>query len=205
MSQQLLLHNPELYSVLYFFSANWSSFFLLAIFVVILFFYWEFIFLHKKQDSWLKQNKELIAEYQVLKTHLNDFGRQVPCCKNCNKRDMHLWNFHKQLLVVRCSSCKMNYTFVEGQNQLILKVLFQIEQVLILFNNIISYRYHPLGKLLANELKLDLTALSNSATPLEIIHFTAQGEYMTTLHATKNIDIFDWEVVPPEHSTRIAV
>lgn len=205
MLQQLLFHSSEFYSVLHYLSDNRFTLILSALFVTLSIFCWNYFFVYQKPKSWLKHNKYLITEYRALQIHLNDFGEEIPCCKNCNKRDMQLWNFQKQLLVVRCSACKMTYTFANGQNPLLLKVVQHIDDVKTLFSQLLSFRYLPFGKLLASELKVDMAELNKATSPLAIIHFTAGGEHMLTSQATKNIDIIDSEVVLPEHLPRIAV
>ena len=204
MLQQVLYHISELYSVLYLFFDDWLSLLLSALFGAVLFFSWDFGIVYQQQKAWLNKHKDLIAQYHILQAHLNEFGQQVSCCKNCNKRDMQLWDFQKHLLVIRCSACKMNYTFAQGKNPLLFKVLLEMERVMILFNMIIVYRYHPFGRLLASRLKVDIALLSTATTPLEIIHFTAQGEYMS-LGDLKNLEIFEYEVVLPEDALPIAV
>ncbi|MDC0008275.1 hypothetical protein OAE12_01040 [bacterium] len=200
MLQPALYRISEFYSVSSLLSDDWFSLLLPVLFAVILFFCWDVGFVYQRHKSWLKQHKDLIVQYQILQEHLNDFGQQVSCCKNCNQNDMQLWNFQKQLLVVRCSSCKMNYTFVKGKNELLFKVLNEIELVMILFNMIIAYRYHPVGRLLARTLKVDIGLLLAANVPLEIIHFTAQRKALTL----KYIDITEWEAILSEDAECLA-
>jgi hypothetical protein len=205
MLQQKLYHSTELNSVLSFISDVWPLLLMSLLFSAFLFLCWYFGFLLQKQKIWLKNNKQLIEQYKVLQLSLIAFGQQISCCKNCNERDMQLWDYQQKLLVVRCRSCKMTYTFTKEHNQLVLKILFQIECVMILLNTLVVYRYHAFGRLLARALEVDITAVNATTTPLEIIHFTAQNEYMVTLNSVKNIEIFEWEVVAPNSLELIAV
>jgi len=205
MLQQGLYHTTaRLNAVLSFLSDNWLVLMLSVLLAIILFYYWNLAHANAKQKSWLKKNQDLIVQYQALQLYLNDFGQHLCSCKNCNERDMQLWNFGQQLLVVRCSSCKMNYTFAKEQNQLILKVLIQIERVKVLFNTLISNKYDSLGRLLAHTLEIDVAALTSATTPLELVHFTAQSEYMITPKFCRNISVVQWEVVHSENIERLA-
>jgi len=204
MLQQMLYQLSELHSVLFFPSSDWHLPIIWISLAISVFYSWNLGSASAKQISWLEKNKDLIAQYHALQLQLNNFGQDLSSCKNCNARDMQLWNFQKQLLVVRCSSCKMNYTFTKGQNQLILKVLLQIESVMVLFNTLISYKHHPFGRLLASELKVDITELTTATTPLELIHFTAQSESMMTPISSKNIAVHQCEIVQPVRIARLA-
>lgn len=205
MLQQLLYSSPELFSVFSFISDVWPSLFLSLLFAAFLFICWYFVFVLQKQKFWLKKNKALIDQYKVLQLNLNDFGQQVTSCKNCNERDMQLWDYRQKLLVVRCRSCKMTYTFAKEHHKLILNALFQNEGVMTLLNMLISYRYHAFGKQLARVLKVDISTINASTTPLEILHFTARSEYMITPKSVKEIAIFEWEEVIPERLELLAV
>lgn len=99
----------------------------------------------------------------------------------------------------------MTYTYAKKHNKLLLKVLFNIEGVTILLNKLIFYRHHAFGRLLSRELEVDMAMVNATTTPLGILHFKAQQEYMITTNSAKNIDIFDWEVVQPENLELVAV
>ena len=205
MLQQLLFRSPESYSVISFISDVWPLLLISLLFSAFLFLCWYFVFAFQEQKNWLQKNKKLITQFKILQLNLNDFGQQMTSCKNCGNREMQLWDYKKQLLVVRCRSCKMNYTYVKKHNKLLLKVLFNIEGVTVLLNKLIFYRHHAFGRLLSRKLEVDMAKIKATTTPLEILHFKAQQEYMITTNSAKDIDIFDWEVVQPKSLELVAI
>ena len=65
----------------------------------------------KTSILWLKQNENLLTQYEDLEKLLDAFGARITCCKSCNSDKMQIWDYrYPELLVVRCTSCKLNYT-----------------------------------------------------------------------------------------------
>ena len=179
------------------------------IFSMLLFFCWYFAIertnQRKKQRLWFVENEGLIQQYKVLHHHLESFGRSISCCKHCKNDKMQLWNYEQhQLLVVRCRSCKKNYTFTKEHNELMQQILFQMEGVVSLVNTVFTYRHHPLGKLLGQKLAIDIHGIKPDDRPLELMHFTASKLEEIKSKSILDIFIYDWEVVVPERSALLA-
>lgn len=202
--QQPLFHTPESLSVISFIADVWPLMLISLSFSAFVFFCWYFGFAlqkhKKKQNLWITKNEGAIEQYKDLQLHLKDFGQQISCCKNCSGHEMQLWGCQQKLLVVRCRSCKMNYTFSKEHNQLIL----QIQLVKELLSTLIFYRNDTLGKLLAHKLGIDITSINYETIPLEIIHFATANAYTITPKSVMDILIFEYEVVFPEQSELLA-
>ncbi|WP_276168420.1 hypothetical protein [Zobellia alginiliquefaciens] len=150
-----------------------------------LFFFWYFGFTlseqRRKARWWLVDNIGLVQQYKDLDELLDGLGQKTSVCKKCNNDKMQLWNYQQEgLLVVRCRSCKMNYTFTKEHNELVQLILSQMENATKLVNILVRYRYQALGKLLARNLSIDASAMRSEINPLEVLHFTARKERLRT-------------------------
>jgi len=208
IQRAVLVRMKEPVSVLSFVIDMGPLLLLSLLFSAILFYSWyfgvELSGQRKKQRLWLSENKGLIQQYKFLNYLLDSFGQHIASCKNCKNDKMQLWDYKQdELLVVRCRSCKMNYTFTKDQNDLIQLMLSQIEGVVQLVNTVFSYRYQVLGKLLIRNLAIDLKNRKRDFSPLAVLHFTASKKKQTS-KSVKDIFLNEWEVVFPDKTERLA-
>ncbi|MUH35452.1 hypothetical protein D9O36_06340 [Zobellia amurskyensis] len=128
-----------------------------------------------KAKLWLVENIVLVQRYRMLGGHLEGLGQKTSICKNCKNDKMQLWNYQQQkLLVVRCRSCKMNYTLTKEHNEYIRLILSEMDGTVTLVKTLIRFKYHELGKLLGRKLALDPSDMNSQLNPLEVFHFTAK-------------------------------
>ena len=117
---------------------------------------------------------------------------------------MQLWDYLHNLLVVRCTSCKMNYTFTKHYDELLQPLFCQLDGATNLVNTIISHRNHLLGKHLAQKLHIDVDGIYKNKSPLAVMQFTASGANGTPFKSVFDISLNAWEVVLPEKLELIA-
>lgn len=154
----------------------------------------------KKQRLWFAKNEWLLRQHEDLRELLDGFGQRVSCCSNCNNDRMQLWDYRQNLLVVRCRSCKMNFTFAKEHNELIQPILCQLKRTAKLVNTLVKYKYYPLGKRLAEKLAIDFKSIGSEISPLAIIHFTSAKKMETKVISILDIDLNEWAVICPDKS-----
>ena len=117
---------------------------------------------------------------------------------------MQLWDYQEHnLLVVRCRSCKMNYTFTKSQSTFMHLIFSQLDGVSILMNTIIKYGYKKNGLRLLRELAIDQTKIQSDKRPLAFIYFTAHKKEESGEIEIKDIFINEWKVVLPNDKLRL--
>ncbi|MDB2606214.1 hypothetical protein N9Y48_00395 [Zobellia sp.] len=163
-----------------------------VVFMSILFSSWYFgVELSEQRNKarlWLVENIVLLQRNRVLKAHLEGLGKKTSICKNCNSDRMQLWNYQQRgLLVVRCRSCKRNYTLTKEHNEYIQLILSEMDGNVKLVNTLIRYRYQELGKLLGNKLAIDVSEMNAELNPLEVFHFTAKISQGTENKSSENV------------------
>ncbi|MFD0796114.1 hypothetical protein ACFQZJ_01475 [Maribacter chungangensis] len=167
-----------------------------------LFCFWYFVLELNKQEMerkiWLGQNKNLLLQYEDLHYLLDDFGQKVPCCSHCKNDKMQLWDYFHNLLVVRCTSCKMNYTFSKGYDELLQPLFCQLDGATALVNAVSRHRHELLGKHLARKFSIDVTGIHKNKSPLGVIKFNASRANATSIKSVFDISLNTWEVVTPE-------
>jgi hypothetical protein len=176
-------------------------------FSMLLFLAWYFVVERrnqlKKRESWLLNNENLIHQYKNLQYLLENFGQEISSCANCKNDQMQLCNYQKEeLLVVRCGSCKRNYTFTKQYNELIPLILKQLEGVIKLLNTVVVHRDNSLGEFLMDQLALDPKKITSDVRPLELIHFKTYLEEQNT--PIMEIFINEWQVVPSKTTRLLA-
>ena len=110
---------------------------------------------------------------------------------------MQLWDYVQNLLVVRCTSCKMNYTFSKDYDELLQPLFCQLDGASALVNTISTHRYNLLGKHLAQKLRIDVNGIHKNKIPV-VMQFTASKVNETTFKSVFDISLNTWEVVLPE-------
>lgn len=209
VQQTLFLVFLELTSVLTFVIEEGPSLFLSMLFPFLLFIFW-YIGLERKQQKenfrlLLLDNESEIKQYHQLHNLLDDFGNSISCCKNCKSDKMQLWDYKPQkLLVVRCRSCKRNYTLSKEQDDIVQSVLVQVDSSMKLLNRMQSNSYFAKDKIMLRRAGIDLRNINNNSSPLEIMHFTATKEEGEEYHSIKDIIINEWEVVFPSKHEALA-
>lgn len=167
-----------------------------------LFFIWYFALELKQQEMerqiWLVQNKNLVLQYQDLHDLLGYFGQKIPCCSHCKNDTMQLWDYLHNLLVVRCTSCKMNYTFSKDYDEILQPVFCQLDGATSLVNTISDHRNNLLGKHLAKKYGIDVNVIHKNRIPLGVMQFTVSKVNETTFTSVFDISLNAWEVVHPE-------
>lgn len=173
-----------------------------------LFFLWYFGLELKQQEMerqmWLGQNKNLLSQYKDLQYLLGCFGQKIPCCSHCKNNKMQLWDYLHNLLVVRCTSCKINYTFSKDYDELLQPLFCQLDGATDLVNTISTHKNNLLGKHLAQKLRIDVNGIYKNKSPLAVMQFTASKANETTFKSVFDISLNAWEVVLPEKLELIA-
>ena len=168
----------------------------------LLFFSWYYFFELPKQKQekriWLLQNASILKEYKTLKKHLYQLGQSTAVCRHCNSDKMQLWNHRKQeLLVVRCRSCKMNYTLTKEHSESAGFILSNLDWATKLVNTLSFNRYSVLGKFLVKKLAIDITSLNSYNNPLAVFYFTTKERNGLSGNPVMEIVIHEWEEVSP--------
>lgn len=204
----LHIHLKEPVSVLFFIIDMGPVLLLSFTFVSLLFFSWYFgvkqMEQRKKLRLWLVQNEATITNYKTLKHILKEFGETTTCCKKCKNNKMQFWDYKEQeFLVVRCRSCKINYTYTKEHNELTKLILTHINEVETFVGKLVTNRYDVFCKRLLHTLAINLNGVKESASPLEVIHFTSSKKENITPKHIKDIFLQEWEVVFPDRSERL--
>lgn len=173
-----------------------------------LFFLWYFAIELKQQEMerqiWLGKNKNLLFQYEDLHDLLGYFGQKISCCSHCKNNKMQLWDYFHNLLVVRCTSCKMNYTFSKDYDELLQPLFCQLDGATALLNTISTHRNNLLGKHLAKKLCIDVNGIHKNRIPLGVMQFTAAKANEIPIKSVFDISLNAWEVVVPEKLELIA-
>lgn len=168
----------------------------------VLFLLWYFALELKRQEMerqiWLGQNKNLLLQYEDLDHLLGYFGQNISCCSHCKNDKMQLWDYVHNLLVVRCTACKMNYTFSKDYDELLQPLFCQLDGATRLVKTISTQRNNLLGKHLAQKLRIDVNVIHKNRIPLGVMQFTASKVNETTFKSVFDISLNAWEVVRPE-------
>lgn len=152
--------------------------FLTVLLFLVLFFGIEFLSQRKMKVSWLRNNQGLLKQHQILSYLLELLGHRLSVCKKCKNDRMQLWNYKlDQLLVVRCKSCKMNYTLTTDHSPVIGLILSELEGAIKLLNAILSNQQNVLGKFLIRKLSLEPSALKSDVSTLGVFQFFARKSY----------------------------
>ncbi len=165
----------------------------------------DYINKKRKFKHWLVENEEAIKQFKTLDTLLENFGKKIPCCKNCKSNKMQLWDYNQDsLLVVRCRSCKMNYTYSKHNNELLQLILFQTNEFVKLADTILTYRYHVHNELLDYEHPIHVSNIKSDVRPLEVLHFRTRALEDSKIKSIKDIILHEWEVVYPNRTEKLA-
>lgn len=167
-----------------------------------LFLNWYFAYDRIKQKKekrlWLTRNMRSLVRYGDLMEQLEHLGQTTPVCKQCNNFKMQLWNHqHDELLVVRCRSCKINYTLTKDHSDCTRLILSNMEWAIELINILIKNRHKALGKFLIRKLALDPSCIKPGINPLEVFCFSAKKEDEFIIDPVFEIVLNEWEEVLP--------
>ena len=151
----------------------------LTVLLFLVFYYGiEFLSQRRMKVSWLRNNQGLLRQYQILSYLLELLGHRLSVCKKCKNDRMQLWNYKSdQLLVVRCKSCKMNYTLTPDHSAVIGLILSELDVAIKLLDAILSNQQNVLGKFLIRKLSLEPSALKSDVSTLGVFQFFARKSY----------------------------
>lgn len=150
----------------------------------------------REKKSWLSDNTNLLRQYLIVKHLIARLGYQFSVCERCTNDKMQLWNYQpKELLVVRCRCCKMNYTFTKNYCELIPLILAELHGAHSLINTLTAKRDKVLGKFLIRKLSVDSSCLRSGVSALGVFHFMARKPYLPETKAVMEIVLTEWEEV----------
>lgn len=152
---------------------------------------------HREKRQWLAAHSGLLRQQLILKHLLHKLGHWVYGCSRCQNTHMQLWNCQQQVLVVRCRSCKMNYTLTKEQNKLVPMILSTVGGGQVMVNTLVEKRHEALGKFLMQKFTLDRSCLTSRENPLGAYHFTARTPDPKPRSNVRDIYLREWEVVSP--------
>ncbi|WP_149274371.1 hypothetical protein [Pareuzebyella sediminis] len=152
---------------------------------------------HREKRQWLSEHSGLLRQQLILRYLLHQLGHWVYGCSRCQNTHMQLWNCQEQVLVVRCRSCKMNYTLTETQSKLVPMILSTADGGKMMVNTLMEKRHEALGKFLMQKFTLDHSSVASTENPLGAFHFTAKSREQVPHAAVRNIYLREWEVVSP--------
>lgn len=156
----------------------------------------ELSFQKKEKRSWISSNSGLLRQHLILKYLLEQFGNQLSVCERCENSEMQLWNYQQnRLLVIRCKSCQINYTFTKEHCNLIRLILSELDGNHSLLKILKSNRNRVLGKFLIQKLALDSSSLVSDVDSLGVFHFVARNQNLTETKLVREIIITDWQEV----------
>lgn len=156
----------------------------------------EISFQNKEKKSWISANVGLLRQHLILKHLLELLGNQLSVCERCENGKMQLWNYQQdRLLVIRCKSCQMNYTFNREYCHLIRLILSELDGNRNLLNTLKSSRNRVLGKFLIQKLAIDVSSLMSDVSSLGVFHFVARNQNQMETKQVREIIIRDWKEV----------
>ena len=92
---------------------------------------------------------------------------------------MEIWDYKGKLLVVRCTSCKMNFTLTNAHSSLVELIISSINGIPQIITTISTNRHELLGKYLIKKLAVDASYTLNGKSELRMLSFTASGSEST--------------------------
>lgn len=148
--------------------------------------------------SWLTNNQGLLRQHRILCYLLELLGHRLSVCKKCRNDRMQLWNYRgDDLLVIRCKSCKMNYTLTTDHGAVIGLILSEMEGAVKFLDVILSNQDNVLGKFLIRKLSLEPSALKSDVSTLGVFQFLARKPHEYENQAVLEIVMAKEEIDTP--------
>lgn len=100
--------------------------------------------IHKRQ--WLRSNADAIRGHLIVQYCLTRWKEKRGFCNKCGSHRLDLWDHHGDLLVLRCSSCRINYTLTAHSGPMIAQILQYMPSEYVLVSGLRENRHELLGR-----------------------------------------------------------
>ncbi|MBC2839570.1 hypothetical protein [Robiginitalea sp. SC105] len=95
--------------------------------------------------QWLRSHSDAIRSHLIVQYCLNRWKEDQGHCSKCGSRNLELWDHRDNLLVLRCSGCRINYTLTEHSGPMIAKILQNMPAEYVVVSGLRENRYDLLG------------------------------------------------------------
>lgn len=96
--------------------------------------------------KWLRSHANAIRGHLIVQYCLNRWKEKRGFCNKCGSRHLELWDHCDNLLVLRCSDCRINYTLTEHSGPMIAQILQNMSSEYVLVSGLRENRHDSLGR-----------------------------------------------------------
>ena len=99
---------------------------------------------HKRK--WLRSHADAIRGHLIVQYCLNRWKEKRGFCNKCGSHRLELWDHCDNLLVLRCSNCRINYTLTAQSGPMIAQILQYMPSEYVLVSGLRENRFESLGR-----------------------------------------------------------